>query len=297
MKISLNNNIKAAFLMMLGMTLLSSNDVIMKLSSESLGIGQMLFIRGVIAIVVFSLVIKISGKPVISKVILSKWVLLRALCECGATMFFITGLTMMPIAINATLLWTSPIFLTIAAALILKEHVTIVRWLAVFVGFIGMLFIVSPNSSDFSLKMLLPLTAAILVVARDLITRKKLDPNVHSLYVTLATLVLVSLIGSLISFIDWRPVTVTQVIWLSASAVLMSSAFFFVISAVRIGELSFIAPFSYIGILIAIFYGFVVWNELPNTPMIFGIILIIISGLYILSHQNVLPIKKNNSNL
>jgi drug/metabolite transporter (DMT)-like permease len=297
MKISLNNNIKAAFLMMLGMTLLSSNDVIMKLSSESLGIGQMLFIRGVIAIVVFSLVIKISGKPVISKVILSKWVLLRALCECGATMFFITGLTMMPIAINATLLWTSPIFLTIAAALILKEHVTIVRWLAVFVGFIGMLFIVSPNSSDFSPKMLLPLTAAILVVARDLITRKKLDPNVHSLYVTLATLVLVSLIGSLISFIDWRPVTVTQVIWLSASAVLMSSAFFFHISAVRIGELSFIAPFSYIGILIAIFYGFVVWDELPNTPMIFGITLIIISGLYILSHQNLIPIKKNNSNL
>jgi drug/metabolite transporter (DMT)-like permease len=77
----------------------------------------------------------------------------------------------------------------------------------------------------------------------------------------------------------------------------MSSAFFFHISAVRIGELSFIAPFSYIGILTAVFYGFVVWGELPNTPMIFGIILIIISGLYILSHQNVLPIKQNNSNL
>ena len=88
----------------------------MKLSSENLGIGQMLFIRGVIAIVVFSLVIKISGKPVISKVIFSKWVFLRALCESGATMFFITGLTMMPIAINATLLWTSPIFLTIAGS-------------------------------------------------------------------------------------------------------------------------------------------------------------------------------------
>ena len=297
MKISLNNNIKAAFLMMLGMTLLSSNDVIMKLSSENLGIGQMLFIRGVIAIVVFSLVIKISGKPVISKVIFSKWVFLRALCESGATMFFITGLTMMPIAINATLLWTSPIFLTIAGALILKEHVTIVRWSAVFLGFIGMLFIINPNSSDFSLKMLLPLTAAILVVARDLITRKKLDPNVHSLYVTLATLVLVSLIGGLISFIDWRPVTITQVIWLTVSAILMSSAFFFHISAVRIGELSFISPFAYIGILIAIFYGILVWNEVPNTPMIFGIILIVMSGLYILSHQNVVPIKKNNPNI
>ena len=61
MKIALSNNIKAAFLMMLGMTLLSSNDVIMKLSSENLGVGQMLFIRGMIAIVIFSLVIRISG--------------------------------------------------------------------------------------------------------------------------------------------------------------------------------------------------------------------------------------------
>jgi drug/metabolite transporter (DMT)-like permease len=285
MKILLNNNIKAAFLIMLGMTLLSSNDVIMKLSAENLGIGQMLFIRGMIAIAIFSLVIRISGRPVISKTIFSKWILLRSLCECGATMFFITGLTMMPIAINATLLWTSPIFLTISAALILKEHVTIVRWLAVLVGFIGMLFIVNPKSSVFSLTMLLPLTAAIFVCARDLITRKKLDPNVHSLYVTWTTLIVVSLSGLLISFFDWRPINVTQIIWLSASAVLMSSAFFFTINAVRIGELSFIAPFSYIGILIAIFYGFVVWNELPSTSMIFGIILIILSGLYILSHQ------------
>lgn len=281
--------------MMLGMTLLSSNDVFMKLSSEHLGIGQLLFIRGSIAVAIFSLAMRITGKPIIAEVAFSKWILLRAFCECGAALCFITGLSLLPIATASTLVWTSPIFLTIAATLILKEHVAAVRWLAVFVGFIGVMLVVNPASVDYSLAMLLPLAAAIFIAARDVVTRK-LDPSLHSLYVTWTTLVVVTMAGLLISFLDWRPIALTQILWLSASAVLISSAFFVQISAVRLGELSFIAPFSYTGILIAVFYGFVVWEELPGTAMIFGIILIILSGLYILSHQTTLSVKRNTSN-
>lgn len=280
---------------MLGMTLLSSNDVFMKLSSEHLGIGQLLFIRGSIAVAIFSLAMRITGKPIIAEVAFSKWILLRAFCECGAALCFITGLSLLPIATASTLVWTSPIFLTIAATLILKEHVAAVRWLAVFVGFIGVMLVVNPASVDFSLAMLLPLAAAIFIAARDVVTRK-LDPSLHSLYVTWTTLVVVTMAGLLISFLDWRPIALTQILWLCASAVLISSAFFVQISAVRLGELSFIAPFSYTGILIAVFYGFVVWEELPGTAMIFGIILIILSGLYILSNQTTSSVKRNTSN-
>lgn len=280
---------------MLGMTLLSSNDVFMKLSSEHLGIGQLLFIRGSLAVAIFSLAMRSTGKPIITKAAFSKWILVRAFCECGATLCFITGLSLLPIATASTLVWTSPIFLTIAATLILKEHVAAVRWWAVFVGFIGVMLVANPGSVDFSLTMLLPLAAAIFIAARDLVTRK-LDPSLHSLYVTWTTLVVVTMAGLLISFLDWRPIALTQILWLCASAVLISSAFFLQISAVRLGELSFIAPFSYTGILIAVFYGFVVWEELPGTAMIFGIILIILSGLYILSHQTTSSVKRNTSN-
>ncbi len=280
---------------MLGMTLFSSNDVFMKLSSEHLGIGQLLFIRGSLAVAIFSLAMRSTGKPIITKAAFSKWILVRAFCECGATLCFITGLSLLPIATASTLVWTSPIFLTIAATLILKEHVAAVRWWAVFVGFIGVMLVANPGSVDFSLTMLLPLAAAIFIAARDLVTRK-LDPSLHSLYVTWTTLVVVTMAGLLISFLDWRPIALTQILWLCASAVLISSAFFLQISAVRLGELSFIAPFSYTGILIAVFYGFVVWEELPGTAMIFGIILIILSGLYILSHQTTSSVKRNTSN-
>ena len=65
MQLAQRQNVKAALLMMLGMTLLSSNDVIIKLGSENLGIGQLLFIRGMLAVAIFSIVIKVAGKPVI----------------------------------------------------------------------------------------------------------------------------------------------------------------------------------------------------------------------------------------
>lgn len=283
-----SKNVRAAFLMMFAMVLLSSNDVFMKLSSEHLSIGQMLFIRGVFAVTVFSFVIGLTGRPVINRAARSKWVVLRALCECAITICFISGLSLLPIATASTLAWTSPMFLAVVAAVVLKENVTIKRWLVVLVGFAGVVLITNPASEEFSPAMLLPLAAAALIAVRDLITRQ-LDSGLHSLYVTWTTLVAVTIAGFLISFLDWKPVALTQIIWLGASAILLSSAYFFQIRAVRLGELSFVAPFSYTGILVAVFYGFVVWSDLPSTITIIGILLVMSAGLYILSHQVTSP--------
>ena len=290
----MSKNVKAALLMMFAMTLLSSNDVFIKLSSAHMGIGQMLFIRGVFAVAIFSFAMRVTGRPVISHAARSKWVVLRALCECGITICFVTGLSLIPIATASTLVGTSPIFLTVVAAVVLKEHVTIMRWLAVFTCFAGVVLIANPASAEFSPAMLLPLAAAALISIRDLVTRQ-LDTSLNSLYVTWTTLVAVTIAGLLISFLDWKPVAVTQVMWLAASAILLSSAYFFQIRAVRLGELSFVAPFAYTGIVAAVFYGIVVWSELPSIAMIFGILLIMSSGLYILSHQMTSPFKRDIS--
>lgn len=283
-----SKNVRAAFLMMFAMVLLSTNDAFMKLSSEHLGIGQMLFIRGAFAVTVFSIAIRITGRPIINRAARSKWVVLRALCECAITICFISGLSLLPIATASTLAWTSPMFLAVVAAVVLKESVTVRRWLVVLIGFMGVVLITNPASEEFSLAMLLPLAAAALISVRDLVTRR-LDPGLHSLYVTWTTLVAVTIAGFLISFLDWKPVAATQIIWLGASAIFLSSAYFFQIRAVRLGELSFVAPFSYTGILAAVFYGFVVWSDLPSLTMILGILLVMSAGLYILSRQATSP--------
>jgi drug/metabolite transporter (DMT)-like permease len=212
----------------------------------------------------------------------SRWNGLRALCECVATTCFITGLTLLPIAIASTLVWVTPMLLTIAAALVLRERVTTGRWLAVLVGFGGVLLVTRPFDEHFSPAMLLPLAAAFFVTIRDLVTRR-IDSCLDSLYVVLATLVLVTLAGLLMSLGDWRPVSLERVGWLSLSALLLGSGFLCQIVAVRSGELSFIAPFSYTGILVAVFYGYVVWQELPDRMTVAGIALIVAAGMYILT--------------
>jgi drug/metabolite transporter (DMT)-like permease len=160
----------------------------------------------------------------------------------------------------------------VASAFILREKVTLGRWLAVFAGFAGVLFVTNAGNVQFSWVMLLPLIAACFVVARDLITRR-LDAGIHSVYVVLATLGLVAVAGAVTSVFDWRPVTLSNVAWLFVSGVLLSLGFYGNIRAIRIGELSYIAPFLFTGILVAVFWGYTIWGDTPTVG----------SGLYILT--------------
>lgn len=262
--------------------MISSNDAIMKLSSEELTVGQMLFVRGSFALGLFAIIIKLSGKPLLPRGLFSRLNGLRACCECGATVCFVTSLTLLPIAIASTLVWITPLLLTLSAALFLKEKVTTPRWLAVVAGFAGVLLVTNPFGADFSLAMILPVMAAVLVCMRDLVTRR-IDRNLDSLHVLMATLAVVTLAGFLMSLGKWQPLSNGRASWLLLSALLLGSGFLLQIRAVRLGELSFIAPFSYVGILSAVFYGYVVWQQLPGVLSFLGIFLIVGSGIYILS--------------
>ncbi|NKB61344.1 MAG: EamA family transporter [Gammaproteobacteria bacterium] len=281
----MNNNVKAAFLVVLGMMLISSNDAIMKVASEHLGIGQLLFIRGLLAMVIFSAVIKIKGMSLRPSAFITRWNSLRACFECAATLCFITGLSLLPIATTSTLGWTAPIFVTISAAVILKERVTLIRWVSVFVGFLGVLLVTNSFDGEFSNAMILPLLAALFVCFRDIVTQK-IDISLHSLYITYVSLVLVTLVGGGIASFHWQPIDLIDIGWLSLSALLLGLGFFAQVTALRLGELSFIAPFSFAGILVSVVYGYLIWDEFPTIMMFAGIGLIIGAGIYAMSSQS-----------
>lgn len=277
-------NIKASLLIMLAMTFISCNDAIIKTMTESLGIGQVLLIRGLMACLLFIIILKFKKMPIFPKQARSRINIGRASCEMCATCCFITGLSLMPIATVSTLTWTSPILSTLLAALILKERVIALRWLAVLLGFIGILLVTNPFSGEFSSVMFLPLMAAAFVAIRDIFTRRIPD-ELHSIYITLATLILVTCAGLIISLFDWRPVYSNHVFALSCSAILLGCGFFIQITAVRMGELSFISPFSYFGIIVALILGILFWQEYPTLMMLCGVVLIIISGITIMLSQ------------
>jgi drug/metabolite transporter (DMT)-like permease len=276
----MSTNIKAAVLIMMAMAMISSNDAIIKSASDSLSIGQILFVRGTLACLILGTVIKMTGRPIFPRSGLSRINLLRASLETTATLCFVTGLTLLPIATASTLVWTSPLLLTLFAAVFLKERVSRTRWMAVSVGFAGMLLVTQPFGAGFTPAMLLPLLAAVFVAARDVVTRH-IDNNLHSFYITLATLVLVTLTGLVLSIFDWRPLEAKHLLMLSLSAALLTGGFFSQVTAIRMGELSFVAPFAFSGIIVALLLGFLIWNDQPTVSMLTGVALIAGSCIYI----------------
>ncbi|MGU9957793.1 MAG: DMT family transporter [Arenicellales bacterium WSBS_2016_MAG_OTU3] len=280
-----SKNIKAAGVMMLAMTLIACNDAIIKTVSESLPVGQLLFLRGLLACLILASAIKLSGRPVFPREMFIKINLLRATGEMCATLCFVTGLSLLPIATASALVWTAPILLTIFAAVYFKERVSCIRWSAVLFGFIGVLLVTNPFGTTFSWTLLLPIAAAFFVAIRDMLTRG-VSSSLHSFYITLPTLMIVTLVGAVLSLFSWSPVSLTHFGMLAVSAMFLSAAFFFQIQAIRTGELSFVAPFSFTGIMIAIILGAVIWNQLPSASGFVGIGLIILAGLVIVLRGN-----------
>lgn len=280
----MTNNARAAALMVFAMVMVSSNDALIKSASETLSVSQILAIRGFMACMIFGVLIKVSGRALFPRAILNHANLLRGAIELVTTLCFVTGLSLLPIAIATTLVWTSPILLTVVGALLLREPVTASRWIAVLVGFTGVLLITRPFGAGFSAAMILPLMAAFFLALRDFVTRK-IDPAVSSFSVTLTTLVMVTVCGGVLAGFNWHPVETREVIKLALAAVLLAFGFLCMIKAVRLGDLSFVAPFTFTAVLMALVLGYVVWGDVPTPSTLGGVILIVGTCLYIFRYD------------
>jgi len=269
--------------MVLAMVMISSNDALIKSASETLSVSQILFIRGAMACTVFGALIRVSGRPLFPRVMLDRANIGRGVLEVVTTLCFVTGLSLLPIAIATTLVWTSPILLTLVGALLLREAVTPARWAAVITGFAGVLLITRPFGAGFSWAMLLPLLAAFFLALRDFVTRR-IDHGVGSFTVTLTTLIFVTAAGGALSVFFWHPVEAQQVVKLAFAAVLLAGGFYCMITAVRLGELSFVAPFTFTAILFALALGYVFWGDVPTAATLAGVLLITAACLYIFRH-------------
>ena len=275
-----SRNAVAAGVMMLGMALICVNDGIIKHVSPHTSVGQILLLRGAMICLIAVAYLSLTGKELIPKQMLQKWNVIRSLCEMVATAFFVTCLSLLPLATASTLIWTSPMVLTILAALVLRERVNAGRWIAVLVGFVGVCLVTRPGTDTWVWAMLLPLAAAAIGAYRDLITRY-IGSGLSSMHIALSAAVLTTSAGGVLSIAQWQPLHFATIGWLAASAAVFASGYTCFVVAIRSGDLSFVAPFSYASIIFAIVLGFVVWQEVPSVLSLLGAAVIIIVGVVI----------------
>ena len=279
------NNLKAALFVVFAMTMITTNDAIVKHITEVFNVGQIMFLRGALIFVIFACVMRLRGQPVFQRRSLHRWNLLRALFELGATLFFLTGLSLLPIAVASTLGFSSPIFLALLAATVLKEKVGFDRWAVILIGFGGVLLITNPFATDASWVVIFPITCAFFVALRDIAIRY-VPNDLPSSQVAFTNAWVVMLGGGLYSvFQGWGDADLHWYLWFIALGIVLYSGYLCLIIGSRLGELSFISPFKYISIIIAILYGYLIWDEKPTLTMLAGAAVIVISGIILLSSE------------
>ena len=175
----------------------------------------------------------------------------------------------------------TPVIIVALSALILKENVSPKTWIAIFVGFLGVLIILRPGLSIFDIKSLLPLMAAFFLGLYQVVTRKvsENDSTETSLFYT-------SLIGfivmSILAFVYWQPLTLNSYFLFICIGIFFSMGIYFQIIALGKARASIIQPFHYTLIFWAIILGYLVYDDLPDIPTIVGAIIIAASGIYVL---------------
>jgi drug/metabolite transporter (DMT)-like permease len=279
------NNFKAALFVVVAMSMITTNDAIVKHITEVFNVGQIMFLRGLLICVIFACVMLLRGQPVFRRSSLHRWNLLRALFELGATLFFLTGLSMLPIAVASTLGFSSPIFLALLAGAVLGERVGLERWIVILIGFGGVLLITNPFAADASWAVIFPIVCAFFVALRDLAIRY-VPAELPSSQVAFTNAWVVMLGGGVFSlFQGWGAAELQWYLWFIALGAALYAGYLCLIIGSRIGELSFISPFKYVSIIIALLYGYLVWGDEPTLNMLGGAAIIVISGIVLLSSE------------
>ena len=265
-----------------GMACFVVNDALMKYASQTMPAAQLIFVRGMMAVMLVLAVAKATGATARIREAARGWVAARSIIDAVGSMLFLVSLFHLPIGSATAINMASPLFITLLAALVLHERVGPTLWLATAVGFVGVLLIIQPRPEGFNAYALVCLASTVLLSVRDLTTRR-VHAGVPSILLTLATTVTVTLLAGALTLREgWVPFGVSDVGLLGLAACFFSAAYFLITRSTRSGELSLVAPFRYTGLLFATIVGFVVWGDVPNVLAWGGIVLLIASGIYVL---------------
>ena len=278
---SQNENMRGAIFMMASMAGFVLNDTMMKLVSKDLELFQAVFLRGILATLLLGLLAWHKGalqyRPVRRDLKIIGW---RTFAEVGATFCFLTALFNMPLANATAILQSLPLAVTLAASVFLGQKVGWRRYLAILLGFVGVLIIVRPGTDGFNAYSLWALAAVGFVTLRDLLSHK-LTPETPSIYVALVTAAAVMILAGLATLTqDWQEVSISTVLYLSGAAGFILIGYIAAVTAMRHGEISFVSPFRYSALVWALLLGILVFGEFPDGWTMVGTTVVVGMGIF-----------------
>lgn len=243
-------------------------------------VGEVLFTRTLVALVLVAAFILPSAGFAIYRTQRLGAHALRASSQAVSQSMLLIAFMLMPLAGATAIMFSSPIFATLASAYFLHERVGAVRWIALFVGFLGVLVIAAPGADSFQIGALFALGNAVLfgtVVA-----------GVRGMTATesTGTLIMYQLTLLTAAYALTLPFAFVVPTWGDALVMLISGlgnggAQYWWTRAIHLAPTSAVVPFQYLQLVWAMLLGFAVWGDIPTIGLLIGSAVVIASGLFL----------------
>ena len=283
----MSENFRGAVLMMICMGAFVLNDAFVRLAGDSLPLAQILFFRGILTTIALLLVAFYTGVFKLKVSRQDKWLIFfRSVTEALTAYFFLTAVMNMPFANVTAILQILPMTVTVAAAIVFKEKVGVIRISLIMLGFFGVILIINPAQDGFNKYAGYALISVLSITTRDLLSRK-LSVDVPTLIPTVSASLGVLLFSILlITKTAFQPLDLQNSFFILAAAFFIIFGYYTAVLVMRSGEISFISPFRYTAVLFALMLGFVFFDEQPDGIAFLGMTIVIISGIALMIRNN-----------
>lgn len=290
------DNLRGIAFMVLAMAAFAVEDALIKALSVTLPTSQILLGLGMAGTAIFWALARRRGIAVFTADLKSRPIMVRNIAEMFGGLFFVTALSLIPLATAGAIIQATPLIMTLGASVLLKEAVGWRRWTAILVGFFGVLMILRPGFDAFDPNALFALAGVTMLAVRDLAARyvpariSNLQLSVYGFAASIPAGLLLLPFGAPLQMLD-----APQAFLLASTVCLGVIGYYTVTLAVRTGEVSVVTPFRYSRLLFALGIGITIFAERPDMWTLLGAGLVMISGLYTLIREARLRRRMRNS--
>ena len=255
-----------------------------KLLAEDMPVGQIISIACLGGVIGFLIWGAVRGDALWQPEYLDRKVLLRSGSDTVGSILFATSITLVPLTTASAVIQATPLVVTLGAALFLGQAVGWRRWLAILVGFIGVLIIIRPGMEGFTPATLLAVAGMLGLATRDLITRS-LTVSLTGPQLATHTFALIVPAGLLVTVMRGQSFVMPdayQSLVLFGTIVIGMIAYVAIVAATRGGNAGIISSFRYSRMIFALIVGYLLFAEIPDTATIIGAAIIMTTGVYTL---------------
>ena len=275
-----HENIRCIGFMVNAMAGFAIEDAVIKQLSYSMPISQVLMLIGLGDVLIFGVTSYISSVRLISAEIVKPWFVVRTVSELASAIFFVIAIVYASLSAASAILQATPLAVSLAASLFLKQHVSFRQWVLITIGFIGVLCVIQPGLDGFKPAALSAVLGVIFLALRDAITRS-ISISIPAIAVSFWAFFALLMAGvvTIPFFGAFGPIEADHLGLLVLSALAGTGAYFCVVMATRGGDVAVVAPFRYTRLLFALVLAVIFFDEDVNAMMILGSSLIIGSGI------------------